>query len=103
MIHSFTPQSPLLQVIRIEFNGYSLSLRRNRSTRRRQCRTFLEDKMAPLQSTKFEVIKSCEDKRDYRGYVLPNQMRVLLVSDPSTEKSAAAVDVHVGKYRERKY
>ena len=47
--------------------------------------------------TKFEVIKSCEDKRDYKGYVLPNQMRVLLVSDPSTEKSAAAVDVHVGK------
>ena len=53
--------------------------------------------MAALVGTKFEVIKSCEDKRDYKGYVLPNQMRVLLVSDPSTEKSAAAVDVHVGK------
>lgn len=55
------------------------------------------DKMAPFEGTKFEMIKSCEDKREYRGYVLPNQMKVLLVSDPSTEKSAAAVDVHVGE------
>ena len=45
----------------------------------------------------FNILKSCEDKRDYRGYELQNKMKVLLVSDPTTEKAAAAVDVHIGK------
>ncbi len=48
---------------------------------------------------KFEVTKSVEDKRDYKGYILPNKLKVILVSDPSTEKSAAAVDVNIGTYR----
>ena len=42
------------------------------------------------------VIKSENDKRSYRYLVLDNGMRVLLISDPATEKSAAALDVHVG-------
>ncbi|MDR7089885.1 insulinase family protein [Cellvibrio fibrivorans] len=42
------------------------------------------------------VIKSENDKRNYRYLVLDNQLRVLLISDPSTEKSAAALDVNVG-------
>jgi len=42
------------------------------------------------------VIKSENDKRSYRYLVLENQLRVLLISDPTTEKSAAALDVHVG-------
>lgn len=43
-----------------------------------------------------DIIKSAEDKRSYRGLELDNGMKVLLVSDPSTEKAAAAMDVHIG-------
>ncbi|KAG5874566.1 hypothetical protein JTB14_019568 [Gonioctena quinquepunctata] len=42
------------------------------------------------------IIKSDEDKRSYRGLELSNHMKVLLVSDPSTDKSAAAMDLNVG-------
>ncbi|KAJ8920518.1 hypothetical protein NQ315_005387 [Exocentrus adspersus] len=42
------------------------------------------------------IIKSEEDKRQYRGLELANQMKVLLVSDPNTDKSAAAMDVNIG-------
>ena len=43
------------------------------------------------------IIKSEQDKREYRGLELDNGMKVLLVSDPSTDKSAAAMEVNVGK------
>lgn len=43
------------------------------------------------------IIKSQEDKRLYRGLELANHMKVLLVSDCTTDKSAAALDVNVGK------
>lgn len=42
------------------------------------------------------VIKSENDKRSYRYLVLDNELRVLLISDAATEKSAAALDVNVG-------
>ncbi|KAK4883510.1 hypothetical protein RN001_006829 [Aquatica leii] len=42
------------------------------------------------------IIKSAEDKRLYRGLLLANHMKVLLVSDPTTDKSAAALDVNIG-------
>ncbi|CAG9789778.1 unnamed protein product [Diatraea saccharalis] len=42
------------------------------------------------------IVKSQEDKRDYRGLLLANRLKVLLVSDPTTDKSAAALDVNVG-------
>lgn len=45
------------------------------------------------------ILKSEEDKRQYRGLQLDNGMKVLLVSDPSTDKSAAAIEVNVGKFR----
>lgn len=45
-----------------------------------------------------DIIKSEEDKRQYRGLELANRMKVLLVSDPNTDKSAAAMDVNAGKY-----
>lgn len=46
---------------------------------------------------RIEVVKSPEDARAYRSIELSNRMKVLLVSDPSTDKSAAALDVNVGK------
>nr|WBY50760.1 insulin degradation protein [Helicoverpa armigera] len=42
------------------------------------------------------IVKPPEDKRHYRGLVLSNRLRVLLVSDITTDKSAAALDVNVG-------
>ncbi|MBF0196785.1 MAG: insulinase family protein, partial [Planctomycetes bacterium] len=36
------------------------------------------------------------DKREYRRFVLDNQLKVLLVSDPEMNTSAAAMDIQVG-------
>lgn len=44
-----------------------------------------------------DITKSEGDDRFYRGLVLQNDMKILVVSDPSTEKAAASMDVHVGK------
>jgi len=42
------------------------------------------------------VTKSENDDRSYRYLELSNHLQVLLISDPNTEKSAAALDVNVG-------
>ena len=42
------------------------------------------------------ISKSPNDDRDYAYFVLPNNMQVLLISDPDADKAAAALDVHVG-------
>jgi insulysin len=44
-----------------------------------------------------DVVTSPEDKRSYRALFLMNNMKVLLVSDPSSDKAAAAMAVHVGQ------
>jgi len=44
-----------------------------------------------------EIRKSKEDKRFYRGLEFSNKLKVLLISDPITEKAAAALDVNVGR------
>ena len=49
-----------------------------------------------------EVRKSPNDTRSYRYLTLPNKLRVLLVSDPDTEKSAAALAVYRGSFHEPK-
>ena len=43
------------------------------------------------------IIKSPEDARLYRGLELKNGMKVLLISDATTDKSAASLDVHIGR------
>lgn len=43
-----------------------------------------------------QVIKSDLDSRNYRYLVLPNQLRVLLVSDPQAQSAAAALNIAVG-------
>jgi insulysin len=44
-----------------------------------------------------EIIKSAEDKRLYRCLELQNDMKILLISDNSTDKSSASLDVNIGK------
>jgi len=46
------------------------------------------------------VAKSPNDDRDYRYLVLDNKLRVLLVSDPETDKAAASLTVLRGSYDE---
>ncbi|XP_003701355.1 insulin degrading metalloproteinase isoform X2 [Megachile rotundata] len=43
-----------------------------------------------------DITKSANDKREYRGLVLTNKMKVLLISDPTTDKSAASLSVNTG-------
>lgn len=58
------------------------------------------DKMRPTNPSILKrydnIAKSAEDKRTYRGLVLENNMKVLLISDPTTDKSAASLDVNIG-------
>ena len=51
---------------------------------------------------KYAIVKSPEDDREYRGLVLNNGLKVVLVSDPSSDKAAAALDVHVGSMSDPK-
>lgn len=46
--------------------------------------------------TASDIKSSPNDSRAYRHLVLDNQLQVLLISDPTTEKAAAAMDVSVG-------
>ncbi len=43
-----------------------------------------------------EPITSETDTNEYRGLVLENGLKVMLVSDPDADQAAAALDVHVG-------
>jgi insulysin len=52
--------------------------------------------MAAATTWSHGVQVSALDERQYRSILLPNGLRALLVSDPATEKAAAAMDVHVG-------
>ena len=51
-----------------------------------------------IETTK-PVIKSANDERQYRHITLDNKLDVLLISDPSTDKAAASLDVYVGSYQ----
>lgn len=42
------------------------------------------------------IFKPQPDNRLYRGIELQNGIKCLLISDPTTDKSAASVDVHIG-------
>lgn len=43
-----------------------------------------------------QVIQSPYDTRSLEAFTLPNQLKVLLISDPEAEKAAASLDVAVG-------
>lgn len=45
------------------------------------------------------IIASANDSRQYRHVTLPNKLDVLLISDPTTDKAAASLDVYVGSYQ----
>lgn len=43
-----------------------------------------------------DIVRSPEDKREYRGLEFTNGLKAILISDPTTDKSSAALDVHIG-------
>ena len=47
-----------------------------------------------------DVEKPDLDTRSYRVLRLPNQLEALLISDPETDKSSAALDVNVGYFND---
>ena len=49
----------------------------------------------PVQANA-NIEKSPNDQRDYLALTLPNQLQVLLISDPNTDKASAALDVYAG-------
>lgn len=49
-----------------------------------------------------QVLKSPADEREYRVITLDNQLQALLISDPTTEQSAASLDIAVGQFSDPK-
>ncbi|KAM0952033.1 putative insulysin [Dioscorea sansibarensis] len=49
-------------------------------------------------SSETVILKPRTDKREYRRIVLPNSLEALLISDPETDKAAAAMNVSVGYF-----
>ncbi|WP_409523227.1 insulinase family protein [Nitrincola sp. MINF-07-Sa-05] len=49
-----------------------------------------------VSTSQAQIITSPYDTREYETLVLDNQLKVLLISDPSAEKAAASLDVAVG-------
>ena len=43
-----------------------------------------------------DIVKSPSDDRDYLGFKLSNKLKVVVVSDPTTEKAAASMNVQIG-------
>ncbi|MCC5827407.1 insulinase family protein [Alkalimonas sp.] len=60
------------------------------------CSSVPTQTVAAEQSAAQSIITSPNDNRQYQTITLPNQLQVVLVSDPSAEKSAAALNVDVG-------
>ncbi|GAB2227967.1 hypothetical protein Droror1_Dr00009796 [Drosera rotundifolia] len=54
--------------------------------------------MAVEEASSPEIFKPRTDKREYQQIVLRNSLEVLLVSDPDTDKCAAAMSVDVGSF-----
>ena len=47
-----------------------------------------------------DIIKPPHDTREYKSVVLPNKMKLVLISDPTTDKSGASMIVNVGSYHD---
>ncbi|XP_046427439.1 insulin-degrading enzyme isoform X1 [Neodiprion fabricii] len=87
-----------LKVIR--YRPLYASLHSSRFIRRESSEVTATMATSPVQTNdtiRFnDISKSQNDKRLYRGLILPNKMKVLLISDSTTDKSAASLDVNVG-------
>jgi len=63
----------------------------------------IPNRPSPVQLLSSNIEKAELDDRSYRLIkFLDNKLEVLLVHDPTTEKSSAAMDVHVGSLSDPK-
>lgn len=46
-----------------------------------------------------DIVTSPNDQREYRHVRLDNQLDILLISDPTSDKAAASLDVYIGSYQ----
>lgn len=58
----------------------------------------MPDVQSRIQVDSMELVKSPNDKRIYKVYRAENGLRILLISDPETDKAAACMAVNVGKF-----
>lgn len=49
------------------------------------------------------IQKPVLDERSYRFFKLKNNLHVLAIHDPTTDRSGASLDVHVGSFADKKY
>ena len=56
------------------------------------------DQLSDTQFRQSIVLKRPSDSREYRALRLSNMLRVLLISDKTSNRAAAALDVHVGSF-----
>ncbi|XP_073541342.1 insulin-degrading enzyme isoform X2 [Phyllobates terribilis] len=61
-----------------------------------QTKTYSKMNSLAVKRVVNNIVKSPEDKREYRGVELVNGIKALLISDPTTDKSSAALDVYIG-------
>uniref|UniRef100_A0A0D6QRY2 Insulin-degrading enzyme-like 1, peroxisomal n=1 Tax=Araucaria cunninghamii TaxID=56994 RepID=A0A0D6QRY2_ARACU len=54
------------------------------------------------QRQEVNITKALNDKREYKRLLLRNSLKVLLISDPDTDKAAAAMDVSIGAFSDPK-
>nr|VFK53930.1 MAG: Secreted Zn-dependent peptidases, insulinase-like [Candidatus Kentron sp. TUN]VFK55849.1 MAG: Secreted Zn-dependent peptidases, insulinase-like [Candidatus Kentron sp. TUN]VFK58286.1 MAG: Secreted Zn-dependent peptidases, insulinase-like [Candidatus Kentron sp. TUN] len=52
--------------------------------------------LAPSARCNTTILSSPHDARQYAAFELPNRLKVLVIEDPKTDKSAAALDIFVG-------
>nr|VFJ45476.1 MAG: Secreted Zn-dependent peptidases, insulinase-like [Candidatus Kentron sp. FM]VFJ49074.1 MAG: Secreted Zn-dependent peptidases, insulinase-like [Candidatus Kentron sp. FM]VFK06774.1 MAG: Secreted Zn-dependent peptidases, insulinase-like [Candidatus Kentron sp. FM] len=57
---------------------------------------FLLLALSPLAWCETAIITSPHDTRQYAAFQLPNRLKVLVISDPQTDKAACALDVFAG-------
>ncbi|ESQ44327.1 hypothetical protein EUTSA_v10005770mg [Eutrema salsugineum] len=57
-----------------------------------------ENATSTLMEDEEVIVKPRTDKREYRRIVLKNSLKVLLISDPETDKCAASMNVSVGSF-----
>ncbi|RNA20606.1 insulin-degrading enzyme isoform X1, partial [Brachionus plicatilis] len=76
------------------FNKKVIIVLENNSTLKRHMSTSSVD--SKFLESFDKIIKSDHDKRDYRGLLLNNKIKCLLISDSNTDRSAASVDVNAG-------
>jgi len=62
--------------------------------------SFLEEMVSNARKGNPDIIISSQDHRVYQNLTLPNGLEVLLVSDPTTTKAAASVDIGVGYFQD---